>query len=40
MKFNSVKEAANYLGVWSETLIRNIKNNKPCKGHICKYDNQ
>ena len=38
--FNSVKEAANYLGVWSETLIRNIKNNKPCKGHICKYDNQ
>lgn len=40
IKFNSVKEAANYLGVWSETLIRNIKNNKPCKGHICKYDNQ
>lgn len=39
-KFNSVKEAANYLGVWNETLIRSIKNNKPCKGHICKYDNQ
>lgn len=38
--FDSVKEGAEYLGVWSETLIRAIKNNRPCKGHICKYDNQ
>lgn len=38
--FNSVREASNYLGVWSESIIRSIKNNKPCKGHICKYDNQ
>lgn len=40
MIFNSVKEAAKYLDVWSESIIRSIKNNKPCKGHICRYDNQ
>lgn len=39
-RFPSVKSAAQYLGVWSETLIRNIKKNTPCKGHICRYDNQ
>ena len=38
--FPSVKSAAEYLGVWSETIIRNIKQNKPCKGHICRYGNQ
>lgn len=38
--FNSVKEGAEYIGVWSETLIRAIKQNRPCKGHICEYDNQ
>lgn len=38
--FNSVKEGADYIGVWSETLIRAIKNNRKCKGHICKYANQ
>lgn len=38
--FSSVKEAAKYYNVWSETIIRAIKNNKPFKGHICKYDNQ
>lgn len=38
--FNSVKEGSKYIGVWSESLIKAIKNNKPCKGHICKYDNQ
>ena len=40
IKFNSIKEASEYLGVWSESLIRAIKNNRKCKGHICKYDNQ
>lgn len=39
-KFKTVKDGANYIGVTSETLIKYIKNNKPCKGHICKYDNQ
>lgn len=38
--FNSVKEASEYIGVWSESLIRAIKNNKKCKGHVCKYANQ
>ena len=38
--FNSVKDGANYIGVWSETLIRAIKNNRKCKGHTCKYVNQ
>ena len=38
--FDSVKDAAKYLNVWSETLIRNIKKNKKCKGHKCRYDNQ
>lgn len=38
--FSSVKEAAKFYNVWSETIIRAIKNNKPFKGHICKYDNQ
>ena len=40
MKFNSVKEAAEYLNVCSETLIRNMKQNKSYKGHICRYGNQ
>lgn len=38
--FNSVKEASEYIGVWSESLIRAIKNNRKCKGHFCKYANQ
>ena len=38
--FNSVRDAAKHIGVWSETLIRCIKNNKKCKGNIVKYDNQ
>ena len=40
IKFDSVRKAAEYLNVWAETLIRNIKQNKPCKGHICRYGNQ
>lgn len=39
-RFSSIKEAAKYYNVWSETIIRAIKNNKPFKGHFCKYDNQ
>lgn len=40
IKFLTVKDGAEYIGVWSESLIRAIKRNKKCKGHICKYDNQ
>ena len=38
--FKNVKTGAEYIGVWSETLIRAIKNNKLCKGHTCEYVNQ
>lgn len=38
--FSSVKEASEYIGCWSENLIKAIKNNKPCKGHIVSYVNQ
>ena len=38
--FPSVKDGAKYIGVWSETLIRAIKENRLCKGHICEYANQ
>ena len=38
--FESIKDGAKYIGVWSENLIKAIKNNKKCKGHICKYANQ
>lgn len=38
--FPSVKSAADHLGVWPETIIRSIKQNRPCKGHICRYGNQ
>lgn len=40
IKFSSIKKASEYIGVWPETLIRAIKNNRKCKGHECKYDNQ
>lgn len=40
IKFETVKDGALYIGVASETLIRALKNNKLCKGHLCKYDNQ
>lgn len=39
-RFETVKDAAQYIGVWSESLIRAIKQNKLCKGHKCEYDNQ
>lgn len=38
--FKNIKSGANYIGVWSESLIRAIKNNKLCKGHKCEYVNQ
>lgn len=39
-RFESVKEAAEYIGCWSESIIRSIKNNRLCKGHKVAYDNQ
>ena len=38
--FNSVKDAADYIGCWPETIIRSIKNNKLCHGYKCEYANQ
>lgn len=38
--FKNVKTGAEYLGVWSENLIRAIKSNRLCKGHKCEYANQ
>ena len=38
--FKNVKSGAKYIGVWSESLIRAIKNKKLCKGHKCEYVNQ
>ncbi len=38
--FDTVKDGAEYIGVWPETLIRAIKQNRKCKGHNCKYANQ
>lgn len=40
IEFRNVKEGSKYIGVWSESLIRAIKNNRKCKGHICSYANQ
>ena len=38
--FRNVKKGAEYLGVWSESLIRAIKDNRLCKGYKCEYVNQ
>ena len=39
--FSSLREAANFLGVKDTSpLCKALKNNKPYKGHICKYANQ
>ncbi len=40
MLFRSVKEAANYMGWYSEAIIRAIKANRPYRGYICRYDDQ
>ena len=38
--YRNIKIAAKNIGVWSESIIKAIKNNRKCKGHICKYANQ
>lgn len=38
--FPTVREAAKFLNVWPESIIRSIKNNALCKGRKCRYDNQ
>lgn len=39
--FSSLKEACNFLGVKDTSpLCKALKQNKPYKGHICKYANQ
>lgn len=38
--FPSVRSAAKFLGVWPESIIKSIKQDRPCKGHLCRYDNQ
>lgn len=40
IKFSSVKKAAEFLGTYSEKIIRNIKAEKTVLGHTCRYDNQ
>jgi hypothetical protein len=40
IRFVTVKDGAEYIGVTSDFLIKKMKANKPCKGHNCKYDNQ
>lgn len=40
IRYETVKEAAEAIGVWSESVIRAIKENRLCKGHVCRYDNQ
>jgi hypothetical protein len=40
VRYDTVKEAAESIGVWSESVIRAIKENRLCKGHECRYDNQ
>ena len=38
--FNSIKEAASFIGCTHGALGKALKNNKLCKGHKCKYANQ
>lgn len=40
IRYETVKEAADSIGVWSESVIRAIKAGRKCKGHECRYDNQ
>ncbi len=40
IRYETVKDAATAIGVWSESIIRAIKENRMCKGHECRYDNQ
>lgn len=38
--FDTVKEAAQSINTDPSVLVRALKANRTCKGHICKYDNQ
>lgn len=40
IRFDSVKEAAEFIGGKSTGLVEAMKNNRLYKGHTCKYDNQ
>lgn len=40
VRYETIIDGAKAIGVWSETLIRAIKNNKKCKGYTCEYANQ
>lgn len=40
VRYETVKDAAAAIGVWSESIIRAIKGKRKCKGHECRYDNQ
>ena len=40
IRYEKVKDAAKSINVDPSVLIRALKENRPCKGHICKYDNQ
>ena len=40
VKYDTVKDAARYIGTDPSILIKSIKAGKECKGHVCRYDNQ
>lgn len=40
VRFRSVKDASKSINVDPSVLIKTLKSNKPCKGHICSYENQ
>lgn len=40
IRFETVHDGAKHINVWSESLIRAIKENRLCKGHKVGYDNQ
>lgn len=39
-RYETVKEAAISINVDPSVLVKALKANRPCKGHICRYDNQ
>ena len=40
IKYHSIKDGANAIGVSSSALAYALKDCRKCKGHECKYDNQ
>ena len=40
VRYETVEDGAKAIKVWSESLIRAIKENRRCKGHTCQYVNQ